>query len=306
MKITLRQINAFLAVAESGSFSRTAERIGLSQPTLSQTIRNLEAELGATLFDRTTRKVELSETGLIFRAGALRTIRELEGALSEVRDMTLLKRGLLRVAGPPFLASTILPRAVAAFSREYPGIDIDVSDVTNDEMLLRLKDGRIDLCIGTILEGQADVRSTPLLHEDMMVFCPADHPLTTMDAPSWAEAAAFPVVTFVRGSGLRELVEDGFANAGVTFRPAWEVEQISTIFGFLTENLGVAILPQYTILAAETRQIVMLPLTNPRIARNISCIQPANRTLSPAGVAFIRQLRMVLRQAGISTEPVGG
>lgn len=303
MKITSRQLKAFLVLADTGNFSRTAEHIGLSQPTLSQIIRDLESELGASLFDRTTRRVELTEAGRTFRGGALRTLKEMERTFSDVRDLTELRRGRLRVAGPPFLAATILPRAVAAFARLHPGVRVEISDVTNDEMLIRLMDGRADLCIGTIPLGQADVRSIPLLSEDMMIFCLKDHPLTKINAPGWADAARFPTITLVRGSGLRELVDLGFSRAGVEFRPQWEVEQITTIFGMLAENLGIAILPRYTILGAHETHVLALPLTEPRIVRKISCVHPASRTLSAAGQTFIKQLRLVLRRAGVATEP---
>lgn len=303
MKITFRQLNAFLVLAETCNFSRTAERIGLSQPTLSQIIRDLETELGTSLFDRTTRRVELTEAGRTFRKGAVRTFEELEQTFSDVRNLTELREGRLRVAAPPFLAATILPRAVAAFTRLHPGVKVEISDVTNDEMLIRLMDGRVDLCIGTMTPGQTDLRSMPLLSEDMMVFCLKDHPLAAGDATDWREAVRFPCITLVRGSGLRELVEQGFARAGVDFQPQWEVEQITTIFGMLAENLGIAILPRYTILGVHNTHVIALPLGEPHIVRKISCVYPASRSLSPAGYTFIKQLRAVLLRAGVPPDP---
>ena len=295
--ITLRHIRAFLAVTETGSFTLAAERIGLGQSTLSQTIRDLEAEVGAKLFDRTTRLVELSEAGQAFLPGARRSIAELEAAVGQVREISELRRGWLRVAGPPFMAGSLLPRAVAAFNRDNPNVRVILSDVTVEEMVARLKDGRVDLCIGTFHATDADVRATKLLKEDLMIFCHGDHPLARMAAPGWPEVACFPSVTLVRNSGLRELIDAGFKSAGVTYQPQWEVEQISTILGMVAQRLSVAILPRSATLGSDLRDLVALPLTGPTVSREISCLQMANRTLSPAGQAFVAEVRRVFRDA---------
>lgn len=302
MKVTVRQIEAFLALAESGSFSLAAEKIGLSQPSLSKAIRDLEEAVGASLFHRTTRRVELSQAGLAFLGGATRTMDELQGALTEVRDTAHLRRGRMRIAAPPFLASTVLPRAISAFAQDYPGLRIELADVTNQEMLSRLNDGLVDIGFGTLPPGHWEVRTTPLLNEPMVAFCPAGHPLTRIPNPSWADAAKFECIALVRGSGLRELVELAFEKAGEVFTPRWELEQIFTVLGMLSAGIGIAILPRYTALGIQNQAIVSLPLAGPGVSREISCIFPARRSISPAGAAFIDRLRSELRHSGIVPE----
>jgi len=302
MKVTVRQIEAFLALAELGSFSLAADRIGLSQPSLSKSIRDLEEEVGASLFHRTTRRVELSHAGLAFLGGATRVMDELQGALTEVRDTARLRRGRLRIAAPPFLASTVLPRTISSFAEEFPGLRIELADVTNQEMLSRLNDGLVDIGFGTLPPGHWDVRTTPLLNEPMVAFCPGGHPLTRMSAPGWADVAQYECITLVRGSGLRELVELGFEKAGANFTPRWELEQIFTIFGMLSAGIGIAILPRYTALGIQHHDIVSLPLSGPSVGREISCIFPARRSINPAGGAFIERLRSELRRSGLVPE----
>jgi DNA-binding transcriptional LysR family regulator len=303
MKITIRQVRGFLALADTGSFTQAADRIGLSQPTLSQAIRDLEQNVGATLFDRTTRTVCLSEAGMAFQAGASRSLRELENAVSEVRALAELRGGRIRIASPPHMAGSLLPYAISDFNEEYPDVHVEISDVTVEQMLQRLRENQVDIAIGTIPSSSADLRVTRLFQEELMILCRHDHALTRIDSPSWADAERHPSVALVRGSGLRELTDSGFEQAGITYRPRWEVEQISTILGMLAKGLGTAILPRSALIGAEARGIVAIALNTPRVTRDISHACLSNRTLSPASAAFILQLRNVLQRVSIPVHP---
>ncbi|WP_379067166.1 LysR family transcriptional regulator [Mesorhizobium sp. UC74_2] len=120
MKITIKQIQQFLAVAELGNFSRASKRLGTAQPALSQAIRDLEDELSVRLFDRTTRRVELTDAGREFQNSTTKVMEELEHAVEGVHMLAERRRGRLRIAAPPLLASVVLPQAIAEFQQSYP------------------------------------------------------------------------------------------------------------------------------------------------------------------------------------------
>ena len=124
MAITLRQIQAFLAVAELGTFTKAAERLHMAQPALSQLVRELEHELGIRLFDRTTRRVELTEGGREFQGASAKIVHDLELAIQNANDLAERRRGRITVAAPPLLAAAILPEAIAEMRERYPGIRI--------------------------------------------------------------------------------------------------------------------------------------------------------------------------------------
>src|SRR4051812_23779186 len=149
MNVTFRQLQAFAAVAAAGSFTRAAERLHVTQSAVSVLIRELEADLGIRLFDRTTRRVEITEAGIDFRAGAEKLIADMEHAVRHTHDLVERKRGRITVAAPPLLAAAFLPRTIQAFQRAYPGIRVALIDVPTDQIVSRVKSGEADLGVGT-------------------------------------------------------------------------------------------------------------------------------------------------------------
>ncbi|MDN5788871.1 LysR family transcriptional regulator [Pseudorhodobacter sp.] len=291
----LRQIEAVLAVAETGNFSRAAERLGMTQPGVSQAVREIESLLNLRLFDRTTRRVVLTPAGRAFRDGAVKSIEALDGAVAEAQDIRALRAGFLRLAAPPFLAATVLPRVLVDFQSLHPGVALELVDTTTEQILARIAAGQADLGLGTFPPGLAEVGHRPVLRDEMMAFTNA-----TAELPvdlRWADLAAHPIIVLTRKSALRLPVELGFEAAGLTLRPAFEVEQIATALALAGAGLGVAILPGYA-------RAGMMPgtgltahvLTAPTIRREVALIYAVDRSLSPAAAAFADHLTHSLRK----------
>ncbi|SDI36420.1 LysR family transcriptional regulator [Lutimaribacter saemankumensis] len=295
MKITLRQIEAFQAVTELSSFSRAAERLGTSQPALSQVIRDLETALGARLFDRTTRRVDLTEAGSAFAAQALAGLEEIGRAVEQVQDLSLLRRGTVRVAAPPLLAATALPQALRKIAAAHPGIEVKITDLGTDAITEHVRNGQADLGLGTFPPGADGFDSMPVLRDELMVFVPrdAEHgPLT------WSGLSKLDLITLTRESGIRLLTEVGFETAQVPLRPRHEVHQIGTALALVAGSLGCAVLPAYARAAVGERPIRAVPLTDPVIAREITLITARDRAASAATVAVRGTIRQVLRAMG--------
>ena len=210
MNITVRQIQAFLSVAEYGSFTRAAERLHVAQPALSQHVRELEAELAVRLFDRTTRRVELTEAGREFRDAAAKIIEDLESAARNAHALAERKRGKVTVAAPPLLSGGILPGAIAEFRAQYPGIEVSLVEALADEIAGFVRAGRIDCGFGTFRANESGVDTTPLTSDSLAVFCLPSHPLTQQAHVTWKDLDTLPLVTLTRDSGIRLLVEVGF------------------------------------------------------------------------------------------------
>jgi len=158
MNISIRQIQAFLQVAALGSFTRAAEKLHTMQPALSQQVRDLEAELGIRLFDRTTRRVELTEGGAEFRNIAAKVIEDLEAAARNAHDLAERKRGRVVIAAPPLLAAAVVPKAIVGFREQYPGLSVRLIDARSDQIVELVRTGQVDCGIGTFHAGEESIR----------------------------------------------------------------------------------------------------------------------------------------------------
>lgn len=294
MKITLRQIEAFEAVNALGSFSRAAERFGTSQPALSQVIRDLERALDTRLFDRTTRRVELTEAGRAFAASALTGLDEIARAIAHVQDLGQLRRGTVRVAAPPLLAATALPQALARLTTTHPGLELKIADLGTDAIMAQVRAGEAELGLGTFPPGEEGFERLPVLRDELMVFAPNDLPRADW---TWAALADEQVITLTRESGIRLLTEVGFETAQAALRPRYEVHQIGTALSLVAQGLGVAVLPAYARAAVAERPIRAFPLTAPVVAREITLITARDRAASAATLAVRGVIRQVMRGA---------
>lgn len=292
MTPTLRQIEAFRAVTETQSFSRAAARLGMAQPSLSQLIRDLETTLGTRLFDRTTRRVDLTEAGRAFAAPALAALTEIDRAVTTVQDLSALRRGTVTLAAPPLLAATVLPGVLADLGASHPGLTLRIMDLATDGIVAALRAGAADLGLGTFPPGLDGFDRVALLRDRLMVF---DRAGAGAPPLRWADLTAGPVITLTRESGIRLLTEVGFETAETPFAPAHEVRQIATALALVRAGLGRAILPAYARAAAPDLQAI--PLQDPEIAREITLLTLRDRAPSAAALALRAALRSALRDA---------
>lgn len=296
MRIALRQIEAFLAVAEHGNFSTAARHLNAAQPALSQAVKDLEAELGTRLFDRTTRRVELTPAGLEFQGSTAKVLEDLEHAIQNVRDLATRRRGRIKVAAPPLLSSAILPQAIVAFRKEFPGISIELIDIGTEEIVQSVVAGKVDCGLGTFPPSEEGIERTLLMRDNLMLFCPKKHPVCAKRVVRWSDLQDQPMVALTRSSGIRLLVDIGTETAGFAAKPAFEVSLITTALALVEAGLGVSVLPSYALAAARQHAVLAKPLVDPTVSRDIVLIHASGRSISPAVAAFSGVLRSYARR----------
>ena len=294
--VTLKQVTAFLAVAEAGSFTRAADQLKIAQPALSQAVRELEAELGLRLFDRTTRRVELTVAGREFREATARVVGDLDFAIRNARDLASRRRGRIVVAAPPLLAANVLPSAIRDFARDFPEIEIALVDTPTLSIVDTVRSGGADCGVGTFAAGENGIERVSLMRDRLQVFCRDDSPFARVRSVRWADLAGQPLVALTRDSAIRRLMEIGFESAEIQLNPTHEVHQIATALGMVQAGLGVSVLPAYARSGMLAQDIVAKPLTDPDIGRDIVLIHASGRSVSPAVSAFTPVLRKVLRR----------
>lgn len=295
MAVTLRQIQAFLAVTEQGTFTKAAERLHMAQPALSQLVRELERELGIRVLDRTTRRVELTEGGREFHGAALKVVHDLDTAVQNANGLAERRRGRIVVAVPPLLAAVIMPPAIVALQERHPGLQVSLIDARNELVVEAVRFGKADCGLGTFSALEDNIERVPLARDSLMLFCSRGSRFAGMETVRWSDLAEEQLITLTRDSGIRLLVEVGYESAQIILKPAYEVAQITTALALVEAGLGIAVLPTYARAVAPA-SVLSRPLAEPSIARDIVMIRPSGRSVSPALSAFEALLRRFVRQ----------
>lgn len=286
-RFTLRQIEAFNAVAEAHSFTVAASRLGLTAQAVSQLIAELEAVLGFRLFDRTTRKVALSSAGRDFLASAATLLRHVHAADSAADDVRNRASGVVRVGAPLVLASTALPMAMRAYQKLKPKVVVRVRDVPVDHLVDRVASGDVDLAIGPDRHTGDDVKASPLFDSAWVLWCAPSHPLARRRrAVRWAELADVAIVSAGRDHehNVAQMHHDLPAGARVT--PVDVVDNISTALGIAAQGLAVTLAPAYVGVLARPLGLVMKRVVAPESVRKVCLYAPGVRVSSPAAAGF--------------------
>jgi DNA-binding transcriptional LysR family regulator len=287
MNVTIRQLEAFRAVAQSGGFTAAAGRLHLTQSALSLQVRELESSLGAKLFDRTTRRVVLTELGESFLPAAMRMLDELSLALARSRGQVQLEDGRLCVATTPLTAFTLMPEVIARYAARYPGIRISLRDeLTAGHVVRVVRDGEADVGVAPVPRGTREVKVEGLLADPLVLVCPASHALAARRSVRWRDLANMPLIALGRDNAAQRVVDETFDKEGIAVKRRDEVAFAATALGLVAANLGVAVLPSQVRRIAAGLPVAIRALTSPRVARELSMITPPGRKLGPAAASF--------------------
>ena len=242
MNVSTRQLRAFLALAEERSFTRAAAQTHLSQPAFSALIRSLEDTLGLRLFHRSTRHVEPTAEGLEFEVSARRVLAEFDGAvLGRARPGRRGGAGACPIALLPSLAAGWLPQVLAGFRAEYPGIELEVSDVLSEPCIEAVRAGRADFALAATRADTPELRAELFCSDDFHLVCPAEHPLASAATVRPRDVAAWPFMHLSRTSSVRQYLDA--ALHPLQMRTLMEVDQLATVMGMVRAGLGISMVP---------------------------------------------------------------
>lgn len=282
MNITLRQIRAFIAVAELGQFNLAARSLHLTQSAVSILVRDLESEIGVRLFDRHTRMVSLTLVGQEFLPQARKILKDLELAVGDVRDNASLRRGQVTIAAAIVLAATIVPPIIARFLRMYPEISVNIRDMPEEQISPALKRNEVDMAIGTLSEDDPEIAATPLLRDKLMLFCREDHRFAKRKSVRWSELQDENLITLAAANPLRNIVEHNLLRVVPNYRPKYEVRFSTTAISMIAAGMGVAVLPENSSQLASAVRVTTVDLADPHVMRDVSLLQRLHHSLSPA------------------------
>lgn len=290
MNISIRQIDAFLALAGQRHFTRAAAQCHLSQPAFSALIRSLEDELQVRLFDRSTRHVELTAEGVNFTESAHRIRAEVDRAITGMRDAVTLKRGKVSIALLPSLAAGWLPQRLAEFRKRFPGIELEIADVLSEPCIELVAAGKADFALAAIRADTPDLQAEPFCSDDFHLVCRADHPLArrprsrSQQPISIEQLAQYPFIHMARHSSVRQFLEAALHPQPMN--SVMEVEQLATVMGMVRAGLGISVIPALTLFHFQQDELVTRALHWPALRRQIYLVRRRDRSLSVAAQAM--------------------
>lgn len=278
--LSTRQLRAFAALAELRNFTRAAERCHLSQPAFSALIRTLEDAVGVRLFDRDTRKVELTPAGRLFLDGARRVLQDVELALGDLGAHAALARGRVAIALLPALAAGWLPGVLAAFHARHPAIELDVADVLSEHCIERVRSGRADFALAAVRAADPELAAEPFCSDRFHLVCRRDHALAARKRVTLEALAGEPFVHLARTSSVRQHIEAALR----PLQPArvMELEQLSSVAGMVRAGLGITVVPALTLFHFQHPDLVARPVQAAHLRREIFVVRPRGRSLSAA------------------------
>ncbi|MGH6671048.1 MAG: LysR family transcriptional regulator [Xanthobacteraceae bacterium] len=288
--LDLRRIRSFLALAEHGRFGSAAEAVGVSQPTLSAHIAQLEIELGVPLVSRTTRRVRLTPLGEKFLQRARRAIEDLEHVTVEIRDEAALQRGRVIVACNRMLAAHALSTAVHIFQQKFPGVIVQIVDDLSPMVERTIVNGEADFGLAPRPES-ASLTFHHLIRE-AFIFAAARSSGGDGGGGSLLDRMGKELITMPVGSNIRRIIDVAFSTIGVKIRPKFEVRDHNTAIGMVRAGLGVTLLPQSAFSKSAFRALSMSRIRQPQVFRDLGLIHQRGYQLTPVA----RELSTILRR----------
>ncbi|EFA73610.1 LysR family transcriptional regulator [Cylindrospermopsis raciborskii] len=275
---TMHQLKVFEAAARHGSFTRAAEELFLTQPTVSMQIKQLTKSVGLPLFEQVGKRLFLTEAGRELFA----TCREIFNVISQfeitVADLKGLKQGSLRLAVIT-TAKYIIPRLLGPFCELYPGIDVSLQVTNHEGILERMTANLDDLYIMSQLPEHLDIQFQPFLENPLMVFAPVNHPLSTETNISLERLAQEPFIMREPGSGTRRAIQSLLEENGIKVKVKLELGSNEAIKQAIAGGLGISVLSRHTLLS-DAHQFSILDAQHFPIKRTWYIVHPSGKQLS--------------------------
>jgi LysR family transcriptional regulator, carnitine catabolism transcriptional activator len=291
MDITIKQLKAFVTVAQTRNFAEAGERLHLSQPALSISLKNLEEVVGGKLLARTTRTLSLTPEGESFLPVAQRLLADWDNALTDLHNLFAMRRGKLSIASMASFSISKLPKALHHYRSKFPDINITVQDVVAEEVVDMVRTGRVEVGVTFDMEESEDLHFEPLFEDSFYVVMPEQHALLAKEEITWTQLQEFPFVALQRPSAMRQMIDEITANCGITLTVEFEAHQLASIGSMVANNLGISVVPSLAIQQMRALGAECRPLTSPVVTRQIGILTRRRYPLSSAAMALVETLK---------------
>ncbi|MNO60287.1 HTH-type transcriptional regulator CynR [compost metagenome] len=283
-----RLLDYFIAVAEELHFTKAADKLGISQPTLSHQIRLLEHELGTSLFHRSGKKNHLTQAGMILLEHARRVSYELDQAKLEIGELVGMQRGRLRIGCS---GNHLLTEALISFHRQHPGIELIVIELATDETRDGLLENRLDLGVVFLPLQDEQLVSLPLFDEELVLAVSSDHELASLKYIQLEQLAQLPLVLFPHKFLVRQMIESACQGIGIALNPVMELSTMESQLQMTAQQVGATVLPKSYAAATQLGgHITFIPFAEPSPKKNVGIVYRKDIYMDTTIQSFINHL----------------
>jgi DNA-binding transcriptional LysR family regulator len=293
----IEQLQAFIAITETGNFGQAAKKCGVTQSTISRQIQSLEQDLGLPLFHRNA-QAKLTVGGEKLLPRAQRICQEWLKAGNECTELIAGKQPELCVAAIHSVCAHYLPPILQQFCLDYPEVQLRVTALGSDRALKVLRDGLIDLAIvmnNRFLTASSEIELTVLYEEQVDVLMAANHPLNIWDKVPPLELVKYPQIVFKDGYGMQRLVQDWFKNQNIQIKTAMELNTLDAFRGVIRQGEMIALLPHKALIDSHNDPtLAVRPIAQPRLEGVIDCEQELENNLTRQVVMVTTSDRLLI------------
>ncbi|MFS0574067.1 LysR family transcriptional regulator [Sporosarcina sp. 179-K 3D1 HS] len=286
----LKQLTYFVTVVEQMSFSKAAHILHISQPSLSNAIKNLEEEVGFRILERSTRNIELTESGHILYKRAVRILLEMKIVEKEMQEVRMIGNGELRI-GMIESAKHWIPKVIRQYEDEFSDMQLLLTEVLSGENVKRsLRQYKTHFIITNQLIDESDIVSIPLYKEKLVLVLHESHPLAAKDSIGLQDLQHEPFIITSAGFQTREDVLSAFASEQLQLQIKYEVERFETALSLILENLGVSLMPENYLADRHEKRLVHKVISSPSLERTVYLTYMKNRYMAPAIRVFLDKI----------------
>ncbi|PLS03653.1 LysR family transcriptional regulator [Neobacillus cucumis] len=277
-----RQLGYFIEVAKHLSFSKAAEKLNITQPTLSKMVKNLEEELDVLLFDRTTKHMKLTDAGEIVYEEAQEIMRLMNNLSDKLADMMKIKKGTIKIGLPPVIGSLFFPKLIMDFRQSYPNIQIELEEEGAKKVEKMIEEGSVDFGFAVLPVNQELFDSCPFIKSELKLIVDRGHPLANVETIPLKTLKNDSFIFLREGFALHDRIRESCIQAGFNPNVIYESSQWDFISEMVANRHGVAILPEPLCSKLDPSVIKTVSIREPKIPWNLAIIWRKNKYLSYA------------------------
>jgi len=286
--LEVRHLRYFLAVVEAGSFSRAADRLGISQPSVSQQMRDLEAELRVSLFQRRGKRILPTAAGLVFREHALTILRQVESLLQDLTLEPEQVRGSLHIGVVPILNVALMPYLLGRFAAEHPGVSLVVEEISSTEIETALEEGRMDVGLGFLTRHSPNLHYERLCEDAFTLVVADDHPWAGRELVRVSDLHGQRLLQLPMSFVMRRMADEICRKHQARPRIVAEINAIETLLRSLQTMEAGALMPNIALRGREGLRLKAIPLEGNDLSLEIGLLRLIDSEVNSAMGAFTR------------------
>ncbi len=286
--LEIRQLQYFVEVAKREHISQAADHLNVAQSAVSRQIANLEAELGAPLFERIGRNVKLTPIGKTFLEHTVTALQAIDFAAKQVEEFLNPEKGTIKIGFPTSLASYVLPSVISAFKKEHPDISFHLRQGSYKYLIEAVKNRELNLAfLGPLPPKDESINPTVLFSEKFYALLPANHRFAQNEQLYLVDFREEDFVLFPEGYILQKVAVDACKAAGFIPKITSEGEDLDALKGLVAAGIGITLLPESSLYDSIPRYTAKVPIASPAITRTVGIISPSNREIAPSEQVFL-------------------